>query len=163
MKTNKKIILLLSCASMHLLYADFIDIERELYEPLEEMRQMDESMNNAIEQRREENQILIDEQQQIDLDLPMPDFELEGNQYVLIKNVSDAKHTKIDVKLEQRMLKISTVTTTMRDMMTEMGMQNSSFESRMEESLSIPYHADAGSLQSEYKDGQLKVTFNKKK
>ena len=161
MKT-RNIIGIMTLLTSNMLYADFIDIEREVFEPVREMQRMDEAMNRAIEKRRQENQALIDEQQQADIDAPMPEFVLYDKQYVLTKEINDAAHTTVDVTLEQGMVNISAVTTTIKKIVTDVGTQDSSFKSTTQESLSVPHDANPSSLKSEYKDGQLRVTLEKK-
>lgn len=161
MKT-RNIIGIMTLLTSNMLYADFIDIEREVFEPVREMQRMDEAMNRAIEKRRQENQALIDEQQQADIDAPMPEFVLYDKQYVLTKEINDAAHTTVDVTLEQGMVNISAVTTTIKKIVTDVGTQDSSFKSTTQESLSVPHDANPSSLKSEYKDGQLRVTLDKK-
>jgi len=163
MKPIKQTMILLILLITNSLYADFIDIQKEVYEPVEEMRQMDEAMNRAIEKRRQENQLLTKQQQEIEEQKPMPTFILEENQYVLIKEIDNAEKTKVDVKLDQELLHISTVTTITKKMVTESGTHDSSFESTTEETLSIPHDADSSTLQSDYSNGQLRVTLMKRK
>jgi HSP20 family molecular chaperone IbpA len=162
MKMDFKIVTLVACLSTTALYADFVDIEREVFEPIREMQRMDEAMNQAIEKRRQENKTMVETQQKADAEEPMPEFVLYDKQYVLTKEINDPAHTKVDVKLEGNMVNISAVTTVVKKIVTETGAQDSSFESTTQESLSIPHDADPSSLQSALKDGQLRVTLNKK-
>ena len=163
MKITKPIATLIITLITTSLHADFIDIEKELYEPVAEMQKMDETMNQTIEQRHQENQMLTEQGVKNQIDEPMPTFSLEGEQYVLTKNMDNPENTKVEVNLKGEMLNISTITTTTKEVVTESGTQNSSFESTTEESLSIPHDADASTFQQSYENGELRVTLEKKK
>ena len=159
---QKTFIMSLAFLANTAVYADFVDIQREVFEPIEEMRKMDEAMNRAIENRRQENKVSMEEQQAIEMEEPMPEFVLYDKKYVLTKDINDAEHTKVKVKLEQGMVTISAVTTVVKKIVTETGTQDSSFQSTTEDSLSVPHDANPRSLKSTYKDGQLRVTLDKK-
>ncbi|SFV56394.1 hypothetical protein MNB_SV-14-1752 [hydrothermal vent metagenome] len=139
------------------LFAD-IDLQKEMYEPAHEMMAMDEQMNRAIAQHRESNRILDESTGELQV-TSMDDFEERENSYVLEKNIEDFNNTKVDVKLENRELTISTETTIIK----KTKFSESKTMKSSSSSLSIPEDADENSMQKSYKNGVLKITFSKRK
>ena len=147
-----------------------VDVEKEINEPLAEMKMLDDAMNKGIKEQRERNaarpMIMGDE---ISFhEMPMLEFVLKNNTYVLEKNVDDMNNTKITTKLENRMLTITEVKKIEEVILSEevtLGVSTTGkkfFESTTSETLSLPNDADEKSFLSVYKDGLLRITIEKK-
>jgi len=167
MKTKQifTIISILSVSSWALL-----DIEREINEPLAEMKMLDDAMNRGIKEQRERNAarpIFIEDEISFH-EMPMLDFILEGNTYVLEKSVEDTSNTKITTKLEHRMLTITEIKKIEEVILAEeaiLGMSTTEkkyFESTTSETLSLPHDANEKTFLSHYSNGLLKVTVRKR-
>jgi len=138
------------------LFAD-VDLQKGMYDSAQEMMAMDEKMNRAIE---EHNKLNPNWDDSIELKVTsVHDFEERENSYVLEREIADVNNTKIDVKLENRELTISTETTTVEK--TEFS--ESKTTSSSSSSLFIPNDADEGSMQKSYENGVLKITLSKRK
>ena len=138
------------------LFAD-IDLQKGMYDSAKEMMAMDEKMNRAIDEHNKLNPNW-DESTEVKV-ISVNDFEERENSYVLEREINDVNNTKVDVKLENRELTISTETTVIK----KTKFSESKTISSSSSSLSIPEDADENSMQKSYKNGVLKITFSKRK
>ena len=146
------------------------DIEKEINEPVAQMKMLDDAMNKGIKEQRERNaarpMIIADDKSFHEL--PMLEFVEQGKMFVLEKSVEDIDNTKITTKLENRMLTITEVRKIEEVILAEevtLGVSTTEkkyFESTISETLSLPRDADEKSLMSVYKNGLLRVTLEKK-
>jgi len=146
------------CCSVPI-WADWADInmQKGMYDSAEEMMAMDEKMNRAI---REHNKLNPKWDESTELKVAsIHDFEEKENSYVLEREIKENNQTKIDVKLENGQLTISTTTTVIKK--TEFS--ESKTMSSSSTSLFIPNDADETQMQQSYEHGILKITFPKKK
>jgi len=143
------------CCSVHVL-AD-IDMQKGMYDSAQEMMAMDEKMNHAIREHKQANP-KWDESTELKV-LSVHDFEERENTYVLEREIEENNQTKIDVKLENGQLTISTITTVIEK--TEFS--ESKTMSSSSTSLFIPNDADETQMEQSYEHGILKITFPKKK
>lgn len=147
-----------------------VDVEKEINEPVAEMKMLDDAMNKGIKEQRERNAArpMIIEDDKSFHESPMLEFILKDNQYILEKSVEDVKNSKITTKLENRMLTVTEVKRIEEVILAEevtLGVSTTEkkyFESTTSETLSLPNDADEKSFLSLYKDGLLKVTLKKK-
>ena len=137
------------------LFAD-IDMQKGMYDSAKEMMAMDEKMNRAIREHKKSDP-KWDESIELKV-MSVHDFEEKKNSYVLEREIDDVNQTKVDVKLENGQLTISTTTTVIeKTEFSESKTINSSSSS-----LSIPNDADETQMEQSYKNGLLKITFPKK-
>jgi HSP20 family molecular chaperone IbpA len=137
------------------IYAE-IDVQKGMYDAGEEMIIFDKKMNRAIAQH---NQIDLEDEEQLQVE----DFEETESGYRLKRNIPDSKNTKVDVKLADGILIISTSTKEKEildiDYITE-GYESTISSSSI--SLFLPNDADDTKMSKSYKNGVLIVTFPKK-
>ncbi len=137
------------------IFAD-IDMQKGMYDSAEEMMAMDKKMNKAIAQH---NRVDSQWDEPVELEvISVRDFEEKENTYVLEREIKDANRTKVDVKLENGKLTISTNTTIIEK--TEFS--ESKTMSSSSSSLFIPHDADETKMEQSYKNGILKIVFPKK-
>lgn len=147
-----------------------VDVEKEINEPVAEMKMLDDAMNKGIKEQRERNarKPMIIEESVSFHELPMLEFVDQGDKYVLEKSVEDINNTEVKTKLENNSLTVTEIRkieeVEIEDSVALGGnsRQSKYFESTISETLSLPANADAKSLTSEYKNGLLKVIVNKK-
>ena len=150
--------LLCVCCSVPV-WADWTDInmQKGMYDSAEEMMAMDEKMNRAI---RQHNTSDPKWDESIELKVAsIHDFEEKKDSYVLEREIEENNQTKIDVKLENGQLTISTTTTVIEK--TEFS--ESKTMSSSSTSLFIPNDADETQMEQSYENGILKITFPKKR
>ena len=153
-KYIKIIPLLLASYSVPIL-AD-IDMQKGMYDSAKEMMAMDEKMNRAIREHKQSDP-KWDESIELKV-MSVHDFEERENSYVLEREIEDVNQTKVDVKLENGQLTISTTTTVIeKTEFSESKTINSSSSS-----LSIPNDADETRMEQSYENGLLKIVFPKK-
>jgi len=164
----KKIVWIMITVLMSL--SAIVDMEEEVYAPAAEMKMLDDSMNRGIDEQRERNarRPMIMEVQDDFHTSAMLTFIDKGKQYVLEKSVQDVNHTEIKTKLVDRMLTITEIQkieeVVIEDSAT-LGVSSTKkqfFESTTTETLQLPNDADEKSFVSNYSDGLLRVTVNKK-
>lgn len=137
------------------------DMQKGMYDAAEEMIRFDEKMNRAI---IEHNQLDLEDEMQ--MSAMVEDFEETESGYILKRDIPDDNKTKIDVKVEDRMLSIST-TTIEQEKIEDITIDGdiSGFETVMSSSsmsLSIPNDADENRMERSYENGVLKIKFPKK-
>jgi len=133
-----------------------IDMQKGMYDSAQEMMAMDEKMNRAIS---EHNKLDPKWDESLELKvLSVHDFEERENSYILEREIDDVNQTKVDVKLENGKLTISTTTTIIEK--TEFS--ESKTMSSSSTSLFIPNDADETRMEQSYKNGLLKIVFPKK-
>jgi HSP20 family molecular chaperone IbpA len=138
------------------LFAD-IDLQKGVYDSAQEMMAMDKKMNEAIEEHKRLD-TSWDDSGELKV-ISIHDFEEKENSYVLEREIKENNQTKIDVKLENGQLTISTTTTVIKK--TEFS--ESKTMSSSSTSLFIPNDADETQMKQSYEHGILKITFPKKK
>jgi len=134
-----------------------IDIQKNIYDSADEVIRMDEKMNRAIAQHN--NYTPLEDEKMRQNTLLVEDFEEKENSYILKREIDPTKNPKIDIKIKNSQLTITT--TTKEQTKTQNGYITAIKSS--ESSICIPYNADIKSMKKEYKDGILKITFKKKK
>ena len=146
-----------------------VDIEKEINEPVAEMKMMDDAMNKGIKEQRERNEnfFVPMEEEKAFFESKMSEFILDGDTYVLEKRADDVNNTTISTEIKSGMLTITTIKkieAVIIENETTLGSTTKSkyFESTVSETLSLPSDADEASLVSTYSDGVLKVTIKKK-
>ncbi len=140
-----------------LMVAD-IDIQKNIYDGAEDIIRMDEKMNRAI---AEHNQLTPEEDAQMRLNSSkIEDFQDMGDKYILEKDIP--KSAKIDLKIEDGMLNISTTTTQKEKIQTDLNVSYTTIITTSETSIPIPNDANQNSMQKRYKDGILVIIFDKK-
>jgi HSP20 family molecular chaperone IbpA len=164
---QRKIILGLLVLSVSLLA--LVDVEKEINEPVADMKMLDDAMNKGIKEQRERNALLpkIVEDDKSFHESPMLDFIIKGNEYILEKSVEDMNNTQIKIKLENRMLTVTEVKKTEVVVSEEviLGAKSETkrfFESTTSETLQLPNDADEKSLTSNYENNLFTVTLRKK-
>ncbi len=134
------------------------NMQKGVYDAADEMIRFDEKMNQAIIKH---NQLDAEDEEEMRLNAMVEDFEeIEGG-YLLERDIPENNSTKVDVKLEDGMLRI-TITTKEEEVDNKF---SSSFETVMSStsiSLSIPNDADENMMEKSYNKGILKVKFPKK-
>jgi HSP20 family molecular chaperone IbpA len=153
-KYMKVMTLLLASYSVPVL-AD-IDMQKGMYDSAKEMMAMDENMNRAILEHKKSDP-KWDESIELKV-MSIHDFEEKKNSYVLEREIDDVNQTKVDVKLENGKLTISTTTTVIEK--TEFSESKSISSSST--SLFIPNDADENRMEQSYENGLLKIVFPKK-
>ncbi len=150
---NRLSILIISCTMMG--NAE-IDIQKNIYDSAEEIMAMDEKMNRAIAEHNRES---LDWNDSIKLEvISVNDFEEREDSYILEREIPDFKNTKLEVKLNNGELTISTKTTKIeKTEFSESKTINSSSSS-----LFLPTDADDTQMKKSYVDGILKIEFPKK-
>lgn len=164
----KKIVLIMITVLMSV--SAIVDMEEEVYAPAAEMKMLDDSMNRGIDEQRERNarRPMIMEVQDDFHASAMLTFIDKGKQYILEKRVKDVNHTEIKTKLVDRMLtiteiqKIEEVVIENSVTLGESSTKKQFFESTTTETLQLPNDADEKSFVSNYSNGLLRVTINKK-
>ena len=135
------------------LFAD-INLQKSVYDSAEDMMEFDEKMNrliakhNGVEYEKEKSSNIMD-------------FEEQENAYVLERDIEDNNNTQIELSLEDRMLSIEITIREQKKIKTETGI---SYETTMTQStipLYIPQNANENTMQESYKNGILKITFQK--
>ncbi|MCK4441466.1 MAG: Hsp20/alpha crystallin family protein [Sulfurovaceae bacterium] len=136
-----------------------IDMQKGMYDSAEEMIRFDEKMNQAIAKHNQWNRADEDEMR---LNSMVEDFEETDNGYILKRNIDDSNHTKIDIKVENGVLHITTNTTEQK-IISDVNISGSeTILSSSSMSLSIPNDADENSMEKSYENGVLKIKFSKK-
>jgi len=161
MKAKKRIVWILPILTFVLspLISE-VDMQKGVYDAAEEMIRFDEKMNQAI---AEHNQIDAEDDAEMRLHAMMiNDFEETEKGYLLIENIEDFEHTKVEVKIEEGLLIISTVTKEKEIIQEELNISEISTMSSFNVSLFIPNDADELSMEKSYNNGVLKVYFPKK-
>ena len=144
------IVLLLSNVT---LFAD-IDLQKGVYNAAEEMIEFDEKMNQLI---AEHNGVKYEKENTSNI----IDFEEKENSYVLERNIEDNNNTQIELSLKDRMLSIEITIREQEEIKTETGISHETTMTQSTTSLYVPHNADENTMQDSYKDGILKITFQK--
>ncbi|NOZ89708.1 MAG: hypothetical protein GXO60_00320 [Epsilonproteobacteria bacterium] len=135
-----------------------IDIQKNIYDGAEDIIRMDEKMNRAI---AEHNQLTPEEDAQMRLNSSkIEDFEDIGDRYILKKDIP--KGSKVELKVEDGMLNILTITTQKEKKQTDLNISYTSIINTSEISIPIPNDANQNSMQKDYKNGILEIIFYKK-
>ena len=131
------------------------NLQKGVYDAAEEMMQFDEKMNrliaehNGVDYEKEKMSTIVD-------------FEETQNGYVLERDIEDNNNTQIELSLEDGMLTIEITVREQEEIRTETEISYETTMSTSTMSLYIPSDADENSMNEEYKNGILKVTFLKK-
>ena len=150
---NMKIYIMLLFLGNIALFAD-TDLQRSVYDAAEDMMKFDEKMNlliakhNGVEYTKENSNNIMD-------------FEERENSYVLERTIEDNNNTQIELSLKERLLSIEVTVREQKEIKTEAGV---GYETTMTQSttpLYLPKNADETTMQDSYKDGILKITFQK--
>lgn len=150
-----------------------VDSEEEIYAPAAEMKMLDDAMNRGIQEQRERNlqtpmQTPMMIMEEDDLFAAASEFQLIGDQYVLEKQVQDTENTEVKTKLQNRVLTITEIKrieqVTIEESVTlgANATKKQYFMSTTSETLTLPQDADESTFKSEYKNGALKITLQKK-
>ena len=154
LQKNIKIYIVLLLLSTLSLFAD-IDLQKAIYDSADEMVEFDEKMNrliaehNGVEYEREGISNIID-------------FEERENYYLLERNIEESNNTQIELSLKDRVLSIEITVREQEEIKTETISSQETTMSQSTTSLYIPENADENTLQESYKNGILKVIFQKK-
>jgi HSP20 family molecular chaperone IbpA len=135
------------------------DIQKGVYDAAEEMIRFDEKMNRAIAQH---NNLSSEDEDEMRLNSMVEDFEETKNGYLLKRDIPENNQTKVQVKLEDGVLTIST--STIEKELIE-GEAITGYETTMSSSsisLFLPNDADENQMQKRYENGVLMITFPKK-
>lgn len=87
----------------------------------------------------------------------------KGDNYVLQADIPGAEKNKIDITVEDRVLKIEAETSKDKKEESKGYLKQERFVSSYMRMITLPEDANAEKFESEYKDGVLKVTIPKKK
>lgn len=153
LQKNIKIYIMLLLLSTLSLFAD-IDLQKSIYDSADEMVKFDEKMNrliaehNGVEYERESSNII--------------DFEERENYYLLERNIEENNNTQIELSLKDRVLSIEITVREQEEIKTETISSQETTMSQSTTSLYIPENADENTLEESYKNGILKVIFQKK-
>ena len=141
-----------------------MNLEENMYAPAREMMAMDEAMNKAIEQKRQENLAnpIVFEDDISFHEAPIAEFVDYNSSYVLEKTIEDANNTKVSVSLANNVLTISSEISKEEKSSTNNSSLSSSYTSTTMETLSIPLDADTEKMEKSYENGLLKVLLPKK-
>ena len=158
-KNSIKIILVVATL-ISLSFSAKIDIEKNIYAGAEDIIRMDEKMNRAI---AEHNQLNQKEDAMMRLNTAnIEDFEEVNGAYILKREILDANHTKVDIKIDKGMLTILTTTTEEERMVDEQNTSITTTISSSETSLFIPKNANTSLMKKKYENGILEIKFPKK-
>jgi len=141
------------------IYAE-TNMQKGIYNAAEEMIEFDNKMNRAI---AEHNKIdLEDEVEKNLINSMINDFKEVDGGYLLKRNILYPDSTKVEVKLEDGMLTISTTTVEKEVRDNEQNVTSETTLSSTSASLFIPNDADDTKMQKSYKNGILEIRFPKK-
>jgi len=157
----KYIIVIIALFSL-VVHADS-NMQRGMYDSAEEMIRFDEKMNRAI---AEHNQLDEEDKDEMLMNAMVEDFEERDSEYILKRDIPNSNNTKIDVKVKDGMLSITTTTIEQERIkdLTEEG-NISGFETIKSSSsmfLTIPNDADESRMKRSYENGVLEIRFPKK-
>lgn len=162
MKYKKLIYTSLLFSSLTLFADDFNKhLQENLYEPAKEMMEMQDRLTEEMNQLNQQEQVIENLDGSVAVDFsnePLSELKDMGNSYLLEKTISDANHSKIDVTIEEDMIKIlitKTKVVKMSDFKQEMSSTNTEMHS-------VPTDADQTKIQSYFKEGLLTITLPKK-
>ena len=137
------------------------------YNPFEEMRQMQIEMDKIFARfhQRMVNEEMYKRFPATFPSSPAVDLEDKGDHYLLKADMPGAKKSEIDVSTKEGMLTIRAKSLREEEKQDkEKGyIKHERFEGVYVRSMSLPEDADPGKLESDYKDGVLKITIPKKK
>ncbi len=148
----KTFIILILLSSIQL-FAE-VDLQKGIYDAAEDIMEFDEKINqliakhNGVEYKKESTSNIID-------------FEEKEHSYVLERNIEDNNNTQIELSLVDRILTIEITVREKKEVKTEQGI---SYETTITQSITplyIPKNADEHTMQDSYKNGVLKITFQK--
>ncbi len=155
-KISIKIALLTCFLFQYTLYAE-IDLQKGMYDAADEMIRFDEKMNQAI---AEHNQIDVNDEEQ--LHNMINDFEEREYDYLLEQEIPNSEHTKVEVKLENGLLTITTSNIEKKQLIEELNISNITTMTSTSTSLFIPNNANEYKMKKSYNNGILRITFPKK-
>ena len=150
---NMKIYIMLLFLGNIALFAD-TDLQRSVYDAAEDMMKFDEKMNlliakhNGVEYTKENSNNIMD-------------FEERENAYVLERTIEDNNNTQIELNLKERLLSIDVTVREQKEIKTETGVGYETTLTQSTTPLYLPKNADETTMQDSYKDGILKITFQK--
>ncbi|CAA6799304.1 MAG: Unknown protein [uncultured Sulfurovum sp.] len=134
-----------------------VNLEENVYSAAEEMMAFDEKMNrliaqhNGIEYNEDETRIKIE------------DFEETQNGYRLERKIHDSNNTKIELTVKNEILTISTTKETKEKTVDKHGSSYETTTSQSTTSLYLPNDVNPETMEESFKDGILKIQFQKNK
>jgi len=135
------------------------------FNPFEEIQKMQKEMDSIFE-RFHQKMTKEDMFSKFTLSFPSTpamDIVDEGDNYVLQVDMPGAEKNKIDITVEERVLKIEAETSKDKKEKGKGYLKQERFTSSYMRMITLPEDANAKKLESEYKNGVLKITIPKKK
>lgn len=170
MKEKKLVVTLSALLVNSMMLFAVVDMEKEIYAPAAEMKMLDDAMNKGIKEQEARNQAqpMVIENEISFTESPALEFVDNKDAYVLEKHVADINNTEVTATLENRMLTVKEtqkVEKTIKEGSVSLGTSSTRtefFESTTSESLSLPDDADEKTFVSDYSNGLLRVSVQKK-
>lgn len=134
------------------------------FNPFEEIRKMQKEMDSIFE-RFHQKMMKDDMFDKFTFSFPStPAMDLvdKGDSYILKADIPGAEKSKIDVTVEDRILKIEAETSKDKKEENKSYLKQERFSNSYMRIITLPEDANAKKLESEYKDGVLKITIPKK-
>jgi HSP20 family protein len=135
------------------------------FNPFEEIQKMQQEMGKIFE-RFHQKMMKEDMFSKFTFSFPsIPAMDLidEGDSYVLETDIPGVEKNKIDITVEDRVLKIEAETSKDKKEKGKGYLKQERFTSSYMRMITLPQDANANKFESEYKDGVLKITIPKKK
>ena len=135
------------------------------FNPFEEIQKMQKEMD-AIFERFHQKMMKEDMFRKFTFSFPStPAMDLvdKGDSYVLKADIPGAEKNKIDIKVEDRVLKIEVEISEDKKEEGKDYLKRERFVSSYMRMVTLPEDANAKKFESEYKDGVLRITIPKKK
>lgn len=136
-----------------------------VFNPFEEILKMQKEMDSIFE-RFHQKMMKDDMFSKFTFSFPStPAMDLvdKGDSYVLKADMPGAEKNKIDITVEDRVLKIEAETSKDKKEKGKGYLKQERFTSSYMRMITLPEDSNAKKFESEYKDGVLKVTIPKKK
>jgi HSP20 family protein len=135
------------------------------FNPFEEIQTMQEEMGKIFE-RFHQKMMKEDMFSKFTFSFPTtPAMDLfdQGDEYVLKADMPGAEKNKINITVEDRVLKVEAKTSKEKHEKGKGYLKQERFISSYMRTITLPKDANAMKFKSEYKDGVLKITIPKKK
>lgn len=136
-----------------------------VFNPFEEIQKMQQEMGKIFE-RFHQKMMKEDMFSKFTFSFPsIPAMDLidEGDSYVLKVDMPGAEKNKINIAVEDRVLKVEAKTSKKKQEKGKGYLKQERFTSSYMRTITLPVDANAKKFESEYKDGVLKITIPKKK
>lgn len=136
-----------------------------VFNPLEEMQEMQKEMDSIFERFHQKmmKEELFSKFTFSFPSTPVMDLIDKGDNYVLQVDIPGAEKNKIDITVEDRVLKIEAETSKDKKEEGKGYLKQERFVSSYKRMITLPEDAKAEKFESEYKDGVLKITIPKQK